>query len=131
MEPWSDPSNYSPSGNYKRVCRALTQLVAELQDLYPELVVEYDGYDGRGVAREALLDLTEIPEHEREFLRTLLLAHKHDPRISYVRIGLYSPDASIVMHPSARTQDDPTPFELNDTYMSMLTDAVLGEGAGS
>ena len=126
MKDHDNPENYSASGNYKRICKALATLVQEIQGLYPEVEPDFCGYDGRGAALEVVLDMEKVPESERDFLRVLLRAIEIDARIGKADVLDGVSLAYVAIRPNPRTQDDLTSFELAEIYMSLIADIAVG-----
>lgn len=105
----------TPSANTARVCWALKTLVAEVDELFPEVPVEYSNYSPRNAALDATFDLTVLDEEDRRVLRQLLeTVPLVDERIDW---AMTADDAVLVsMRGNARTQDRRDSFRLKLAY---------------
>lgn len=102
----------TPMSNNQRVCYALETLVAEAQQSFPGLSVEYSAFDGRNTALAATFDLTSVHEPEPSMLRDGLGLVVGDPRVADVVADESA--VTVTMHSNPRTQDSREPFNLAD-----------------
>lgn len=110
----------TPAVNRQRVCWAAKTLVAEVDELYPEIPVEYSNHDGRNTALDVTFDLTVLDSTDSDMLVTLLELTSSDSRIAYVIVG----DEDVVLvsfEGNPRTQDSRDPFGLSDA-LGVLTE---------
>lgn len=100
----------TPAMNTERVCYALSTLVDEVLELFPETPVEYSNYDGRNTALDATFDLTADPDGDT--LGALLGLLSSEPRVREVQVDGGTALVGMVSNP--RTQDKRDGFGLAD-----------------
>lgn len=122
MDPGAAEGQATPQTNQRRVCYSLQTLVSEFNSLFPETPVEYDSYDRRNTALDAIFDLTVLDSDLRELAAQLLRLIEADHRVMDVTSdeGL----VSVAIKSDARTQDLRDSFGLNDAWM-----ILIGEGS--
>jgi hypothetical protein len=129
MDP-SAPETRNPTITHnKRVCYAAKTLVAEVQELFPEMPVDYADYDGRNTALTVSFDLTVLDGDERADAASLFVLVGGDLRVSSATV---EEDVAMVSFTSnALTQDSREPFRINETWLILDNEGTSGLGDGS
>lgn len=114
------------STNHRRVAHALSKLVGEARQLFPETPYEFSGADGRNTLLCVTFDLSALdPEEVAEFFE-LLTTVTGDSRVAEViavpQSELESPSLFVRLHSNPRTQDSRDSFDLDDIYVALTDD---------
>jgi hypothetical protein len=99
--------------NHKRNAYALVTLVDEVRTMFPEVAYEFILHDGRNTALGVRFDLTGLADEKGDFI-TLLRMVGSDGRVN--EIITTDESLTVVLIPSARTQDRRDPFGLLPAY---------------
>lgn len=108
------------STNQQRSCYAMTALLTELLDLFPETPYEVGGYDGRNVALEVTFDLSSV-EGSESLIELLEDVETSDARVESLLVE--DQQANLRFKSNPRTQDSLEPFGLADAWL-ILSDEV-------
>lgn len=128
-KPMDDTIRENPVGitatNRQRPCWAIKQLVAEVQELFPETPYEISNYDGRNVGLGVTFDLTTLDGGDSVLFNNLMSVLDTDERVAEVITADYD-QTFVLMHGRATTQDSRESFGLADAW-SILADTETSE----
>lgn len=111
------------ASNRKRNCYALSTLVTEFRDLFPETPIETSNYTGLNVALDVTFDLTVLDNDDAILATQLLGLVENDSRVE--RVVSEDTQTLVSFFASFRTQDSREPFNLGDAYMVLVEEAGL------